>query len=287
MITLDQLTAGSTPPPPGTGQHSSHANAWHITGDAVICEFGHTDTKGVAWEMLAFGLEYVQRHGKERLVLVLPKRAAEISALRAALLTPSLVDVWRPVRGGGLAKVELPAFGDAVATLGATKMSVRLRPDPMDTSALPVWALALGDWIESRAVERVRTDNYWSWHYRGRELLKIEPKGGKVTKRFKVTAGVKFSGANVEKYGSDTSTTILVDIESSPSEGQVVQLRRQVDAAIDRRRSKHDAGHSEHMLQGIIGGGSLHRRHADASSRARSGPPHRQRHRPDRLPRDR
>ncbi|MDZ7727116.1 MAG: hypothetical protein U5Q44_02370 [Dehalococcoidia bacterium] len=38
----------------------------------------------------------------------------------------------------------------------------------------PVWLVSLIDWLESRRVERIRRGSYWSWHYRGRQVLRVE-----------------------------------------------------------------------------------------------------------------
>lgn len=251
--TLDQLLTDAAPA--SGGQHSRHARGWWLTTEAVVCDFGHTDPKTAGWKMLAYGLEYVERHGKQKLVLVMPRAPAEICAIRAGVLREGLVDVWRHTAAGTLQSVPVLEFDDAVNRMGKARQEIGFRPDPLDTEALPGWLLELGDWVESRAVERVRTDNYWSWHYRGRGVLTVAPRGGssKPPTKYEVLAGVKFTGANKELYGGDTFTKVVVPAEEQPSQAVIDEIQKQVDAAIERRRVKDDDGHREHMLQGVIG----------------------------------
>ena len=249
-MTIDQLLAEATML--GRG-HTTHPRQWHVTSDAVICEFGRQDPKAAAWQMLAYGLEYVERHDRHRLVLILPAVAAQVCALRAALLRPGLVEVWRYGAGDELEVVVVPTLEEAVPAFGATRPGVAFRPDPQDTAGLPSWLLELGDWVESRAVERVRTDGYWAWHYRGRGVLTIRPKGGKTAARYSVLAGVKYTGTNVTRYGADTYVQFTVAGGEMPTAQQLSVVRRQVDDAIERRRTKVDDGHGEHMLQAAIG----------------------------------
>lgn len=250
VMTIEQLLADTTALGHG---HTTHPRGWHVSSDAVVCEFGREDPKSAAWQMLAFGLEYVERHGKRRLVLILPEEAAKVCALRAALLRPGLVEVWSYGQGEQLHAVPVPTWQEALPDFGATRPGVEFRPDPHDTAGLPDWLRELGDWVESRAVERLRTKPYWSWHYRGRGVLTVWTPSGKKAAGHRVLAGVRFTGANIERHGADTYIDFKVKSGEEPTKEQLTTVRWQVDEAIERRRKKEDAGHGEHMLQAAIG----------------------------------
>ncbi len=246
---IEQLLAGSTVL--GRG-HTTHARQWLVTSDAVVCEFGPEDPKGAAWQMLAYGLEYVERHGRHRLILILPETAARVCALRAALLRPGLVEVWRYGEDDQLQMIAVPTWREALPFFSATRPGVEFRPDPQDTAGLPGWLLELGDWVESRAVERVRIRNYWAWHYRGRAVLIVQSRSAKPAGH-RVIAGVKYTGTNIGRFGADTYVDFEVSAGEGPTDEQLAAVRGQVDEAIERRRVKVDAGHGEHMLQATIG----------------------------------
>jgi hypothetical protein len=250
VTTIEQLLADTMMLGHG---HTTHPRGWHLSSDSVICDFGREDAQGSAGQMLAFGLEYVERHGKQRLILILPGTAAKVCALRAALLRPGSVEVWGYGPGGQLQAFPVPTWQEALPAYGATRPGVEFRPDPQDIAGLPGWLLELGDWVESRAVERVRTKPYWSWHYRGRAVLTVWAPGETDRGSYRVLAGVKFTGANIGRYGAETYVEFRVASGQDPTDGQLATARLQIDEAIERRRTKIDAGHGEHMLQAAIG----------------------------------
>ena len=197
-----------------------------------------------AWRLLAYGLEYRQRLGAVRLDLVLPHEAARHSAMRVALLDPQL-DIHLHVQD---AKQQLTLIDpmELDEAIGAYRQlgGIGQRPDPDDISPLPPWLQELADWVETRRVERIRMRGYYSWHFRGRQVLRVRRSTG----TWELTAGVAY------KTPTGNQPTVRTVGKDGPlSDGDTEALRAAIDDAIENRRIGKDRGHRESLLQAAIG----------------------------------
>ena len=199
-----------------------------------------------AWRLLAYGLEYRQRLGAVRLDLVLPHEAARHSAMRVALLDPQ-VDIHLHVQdtNHNLTQINSMEFDEAIGAyrqLGGTGQ----RPDPDDISPLPPWLQELADWVETRRVERIRMRGYYSWHFRGRQVLLAYNKRSSGT--WELAAGVAYKNPT-----GNQPTVRTIDKDGPLSDGDTEALRDAIDDAIENRRTGKDRGHRESLLQAAIG----------------------------------
>jgi hypothetical protein len=104
------------------------------------------------------------------------------------------------------------------------------------------------DWLESRRVERVRTQQAHAWHYRGRQVLHVRRYA--TDGAYAMIAGVNY---NAPSGDQPVPLRLRVPETEGPTPEQLAAIERALDLAIDRRRTGTDAGHREHLLQAAIG----------------------------------
>lgn len=219
----------------------SRLASWH--GDdrrlVAISARGHGDQ---AAQLLAYGLQQLDAR---ELHLVVPRTAVNPTRARAAFLDAT-VHV-HPAQRAGIGDAEAPMTRSEATTFYRRLGGVTPTP-PWDSSTWPLWLVESVDWLESRRVERVRTQRAHAWHYRGRQVLHVQ----------RATTDGAYSiivGANHEAPhgGQPVPLTLCVKENESPTPEQLEAIQRALDLAIERRRTGEDAGHREHLLQAAIG----------------------------------
>jgi hypothetical protein len=151
--------------------HASHGvwsrlESWY--GDdrrlVAVSARGHG---GQATQLLAYGLQQLDAR---ELHLVVPRTAVTPTRARAAFLDAT-VHVHRAQRAG--IGADEPPMTHTEATTFYRRLGDVAPPPEWDSSTWPRWLVELVDWLESRRVERVRTQEAHAWHYRGRQVLHV------------------------------------------------------------------------------------------------------------------
>jgi hypothetical protein len=236
-VDIEQLLAGLERP------HGvwSRLASWY--GDdcrlVAVSARGHGDQ---AAQLLAYGLQGLDAR---ELHLVVPRTAVNPTRARAAFLDAT-VHVHR-AQAAGTGHGEPPMTRSEATTFYRRLGDVTPTPE-WDSSTWPIWLIELVDWLESRRVERVRTQQAHAWHYRGRQVLHV---------RRSATDGAyaMIAGANYKAPRGDQPVplTLRVPETEAPTPEQLAAIEHALDRAIDRRRTGADAGHREHLLQAAIG----------------------------------
>ena len=232
-VTFDELTAGLAPP---TGRWTALGDWW--ADDRRIMVRAREQHGQRADELLAYGLERLQGR---TLTLVLPPGASEITANRAAFLDAD-IEVYEE-GGAGCVPRPIPPVSKAVDWYGGLGDVTSLAD--ADQFEGPGWLVELIDWLESRRVERIRRSQYWAWHYRGRQILRLQRKGGAL----QLVAGVDYRDPS-ERQPPPLAVDVVDGDELDT--GMVGRIMSQLDQAIDRRRTGEDRDHREHLLQSAV-----------------------------------
>lgn len=230
--TAEEFFAGRLPL---SGRWSSIAD-WRGDDSTLMALYTYPRERQ-APSLLPYGIE---RLGQRHLVLAVPEAAVDVTRHRAAFLDAS-VDVYAR-RDSGFSHVEVPT--EAIAWYG----SLGQVADARDADAFdgPPWLVSLVDWLESRRVERIRRGSYWSWHYRGRQVLRVQGN----QRGFRLDAGVNYSDP---QHDQPAPLRVEIPADQEPGDATLAQLRAQLDGAIERRRVGDDRDHREHLLQAALG----------------------------------
>lgn len=223
---------------------------WYASDDRLV-GVSASAYRDRAIQLLAYGLEHAD--GRE-LQLVLPIPAVEPTLARAACLAAPMT-VYANRRGEvGEGPQSGMSFDEAVRWYGRLGPPRPLLPWLDEGSVTgsaapptwPEWLVALVDHVEMFRVERVRRPSYRSWHYRGRQVLKVVEAKNHVI----ITAGV-----NYQKPAAGQPAAVVEKLSKSrePSVALRASIREAVEGAVLRRHTAEDAGHAEHLLQGAIG----------------------------------
>jgi hypothetical protein len=205
----------------------------------AVSAHGHGDE---AMQLLAYGLQGLDAR---ELHLVVPRTAVNPTLARAAFLDAT-VHVHRGQRAG-IGDAEPPMTRTEATTFYRRLGDATPRPD-WDSSTWPTWLVELVDWLESRRVERIRTQEAHAWHYRGRQILHVRRSATDGT--YAMVAGANYKAPRADQ---PAPSRLRVPETESPAPEQLAALRQALDLAIDRRRTGADAGHREHLLQAAIG----------------------------------
>ncbi len=233
MIALDELLHGGTRPP---GRWTTLAQ-WRDVGDVLVGVFDQQDP-GHSLSLLPYGLE---RLGGRDLQIAVPAEVVDATRHRAAFLTAD-------VRVLELADDELlphPSSSPARALEWYGELGPVTAVADVDDLDGPTWLVDLIDWLESRRVERIRRRSYWSWHYRGRQILRLSTSRGSC----RLVAGVAYS-----RPRGDQPLPVRVEAhaDTGPTDEELAYVRRAIDEGIERRRVGIDRGHREHLLQAAL-----------------------------------
>ena len=233
MIPRDELLGGGTPP---SGRWTTIAQ-WRTTGDSLVAVFDYPDPS-YALGLLPYALE---RLGGRDLQVAVPTDAVEATRHRAAMLTAD-IEVLEQV-GAEVRPVPASTSGDALVWYA--KRGPVTDVVGVDEFNGPPWLVDLVDWLESRRVERIRRSQYWSWHYRGRQILRIGKSGG----TYRLLAGVAYA-----KPREDQPAPVRVEAaaDPGPTAQEIETIKEALDRAIERRRVGVDRGHREHLLQAAL-----------------------------------
>lgn len=233
MIARAELLGSGTTP---SGRWTTIAS-WRDRGESLVAVFDHQDPKH-SLGLLPYAIEHL---GQRDLHVAVPAEAVELTRHRAAFLTAN-VQVLEDV-GDEFGPV--PASSPAQALAWYAELGNVTDIVDVDEFPGPSWLVDLVDWLESRRVERVRRSQYWSWHYRGRQILRVGQSG----KTYRLVAGVAYS-----KPRDDQPLPVRVEAQAEvgPTDDEIESIKRALDQAIERRRVGIDRDHREHLLQAAL-----------------------------------
>jgi hypothetical protein len=211
--------------------------------------FGDEDVLAVvAWagsprqsadEALAWGLA---NSGDRDLVLVLPAGAEAPTASRLPWITvPVRLFTYAEMNATAVpVEVVIPAKVEVLTTLRSWGWRGR-GVDVVVDDRVRAWLEPLLAWVgQQPELEARHRQSYLSWHVQGRQVLRVDL----ARDRLEIRAGVRYS----RPAGNQLVPLPVIEVTGPLSEVVLGSVTSVVAAAVERRRSRVDAGHEEHRL---------------------------------------
>lgn len=185
---------------------------------------------------LAYGLRF---RGDADLHLLLPLGRAEPSLYRTTRLAPPIT-VWE-VDGNHLSRLDAPTRH---VVESSTRLDTNVRLGRRDLGDIEWWLEPLQTWAEGPAgLDPAHRQSYLSWHYAGRQLLKVT--GDRTT--LTVTAGIDYAA---HRTGVPMAAVVVLTGPLEPDD------LRQIQAAVLEGKRRRDDGtdgeNREHALQSSL-----------------------------------